>query len=130
MAITAQPSRQTAPEENEDQTRSGILAGYKGGEEMPLGSFAALVGVYGAAFGGFLLALNRSGRKLPEQVSARDLLLLGVATHKVSRLITRDWVTAPLRAPFTTYEGTAGAGEVREKPRGHGMQRALGALFT
>ena len=107
-----------------------MVAGYEGGESMPLGSFSILMSLYGAAFGGFLLASSRTGRKLPEKMGISDLLLLGVATHKVSRLLTKDWVTAPLRAPFTRYEGSTGAGEVKEKARGRGMQRALGELFT
>jgi len=35
-----------------------------------------------------------------------------------------------LRAPFTRYKESAGAGEVNEEARGKGMQRALGDLLT
>lgn len=97
---------------------------------MPLAAFSILVGLYGASFAGFLLAMRETGRPLPENTRLGDLLLLGVATHKVSRLITKDWVTSPLRAPFTEYHGSDGAGEVSDKARGQGMQRALGELFT
>lgn len=107
-----------------------VFAGYGGGEEMPLGAFSVLVGLYGASFAGFLLAMKKTGRPLPEKVRLGDLLLLGVATHKLSRLITKDWVTSPLRAPFTEYHGSDGAGEVSDRARGQGMQRALGELFT
>ena len=55
---------------------------------------------------------------------------MGVATHKLTRLITKDWVTAPLRAPFTEYKESAGGGEVIEKSRGEGLQRAIGDLVT
>jgi hypothetical protein len=67
---------------------------------------------------------------LPERMDAKDILLLGIATHKLSRLITQDWVTSPLRAPFTRYQGSTGAGEVKDKSRGTGIQRALGDLLT
>lgn len=127
--MQTQEDRQSEPAVNNGD-QDGIWAGYNGGEEMPLASFAVLMGLYGATVGGFLLAQKMAGRELPEKVGTRDLFLLGVATHKVSRLITRDWVTAPIRAPFTTYEGSTGAGEVKEKARGQGMQRALGSLFT
>lgn len=107
-----------------------IFAGYKGGEEMPLASYAATVGVFNAAFAALLLAAKNSGRPLPERIGYGDLVLLGVATHKLSRIITKDRVTSPLRAPFTEYEGAADASEVKEKVRGTGMQRAIGDLIT
>ena len=106
-----------------------ISVGYKGGEDMPLGAFSALMGAYGLAMGGFFLAAKLTKREMPK-VSIGDIALLGVATHKVSRLVTKDWVTSPIRAPFTEYQGDAGSGEVKESPRGTGMQRATGALFT
>lgn len=111
------------------QPDSSIFAGYSN-EQMPLGSYATLVGVYHAAFAGFLAAAKGANRPLPERLGLRDILLLGVATHKLSRIITRDWVTSPLRAPFTEYQSSAGAGEVNEKARGEGMRRALGDLLT
>ena len=56
-------------------------------------------------------------------------MLLGVATHKLSRLIATDTATSPLRAPFTRYEGGAGVNEVSETPRGEGPRRAFGELI-
>src|SRR5256885_8677811 len=107
-----------------------LVAGYKGGETMPLAGYATLVGVYNAAFAVMLLAVKNSGRSFPKKVSVADLVLMGVATHKLTRLITKDWVTAPLRAPFTEYKESAGGGEVIEKSRGQGLQRAIGDLVT
>jgi hypothetical protein len=112
------------------EANQGLFAGYKGGEEMPLSGYATLVGVYNAAFASALLAAKQSGRDLPERTSLSDLLLLGVATHKLGRIITKDWVTSPLRAPFTEYKESAGGGEVNEKSRGQGLQRAVGDLLT
>lgn len=104
-----------------------FFAGY-GGERMPLGSYALLVGVYGASLAGFLGW--RHGRALPVRLTLRDTLLLGVATHKLSRLVARDFVTSPLRAPFVRYEGPRPAAEVRESSRGHGLRRAIGDLVS
>ncbi|MCA1850134.1 MAG: DUF1360 domain-containing protein, partial [Acidobacteria bacterium] len=112
------------------ESDQGLLAGYKGGEEMPLTGYATLLGIYNTAFAAMLLAAQKSGRDLPERVGYGDLLLIGVATHKLSRLITKDFVTSPLRAPFTEYKESAGAGEVNEKSRGEGVQRAVGDLLT
>jgi hypothetical protein len=61
---------------------------------------------------------------------ARDTLLFGVATHKIGRILTKDWVTSPLRAPFNQYEKSTGGGEVAERSRGEGLQRATGDLLT
>ncbi len=107
-----------------------IIAGYKGGEEMPLASYAGLMGLYSAAFASLLVVAHSSGRRLPERTAYGDLLLLGAATYKLSRLISSDRVTSPLRAAFTEYVEPAGASEVKEKVRGTGIQRAIGDLLT
>ncbi len=107
-----------------------LFAGYSQ-EPRPLKSYAALTGIYNTAFAAFLLRSKQADRPLPERVSPGDILLLGVATHKLSRLLTKDWVTSFYRAPFTEYQGAATApGEVSEQPRGEGLRRSLGELFT
>lgn len=107
-----------------------IFAGYKGGEDMPLGGYAVLFGIFNAAFIALLAAAQNSEEKSQERINFADLLLLGVATHKLSRIISADRVTSPLRAPFTEYVEPAGENEVKEKVRGRGMQRAVGDLLT
>lgn len=102
---------------------------YGGGESMPLGGYAAILGAYALGVGGAFWTLDRAGR-LPERIDGGDLLLLGVATHKLTRTITKDWVTAPLRAPFTEYQGSGIAGEVSERARGRGLRKAVGDLVT
>ncbi len=114
----------------EQQIGEAVFAGYKGGEEMPLASYAILLGIYNAAFLALLTAARNFKDELPEKFSFADLLLLGVATHKLSRIIARDRVTSPLRAPFTEYVEPAGQSEIKEKVRGKGMQRAVGDLLT
>ena len=111
-------------------TAAKISAGYKGGSEMPLASYAVLLGIYNAAFLALLLTAQNSEDRLPEKFNLADLLLLGVATHKLSRIIARDRVTSPLRAPFTEYVEPAGQSEIKEKVRGTGMRRAVGDLLT
>lgn len=98
-------------------------------EPTPLGGYALFMGLYGVAMAGFLWSKKRQGSRL-DGLSVADLVLLGIASHKVSRLVTKDWVTAPLRAPFTEYQGSAGFGEVNERARGEGLQRATGELLT
>jgi hypothetical protein len=59
-----------------------------------------------------------------------DLLLVGLATHRLSRLLTKDRVTTPLRAPFTEYEGPGAPGEVNERPVGTGIRRSVAELLS
>jgi hypothetical protein len=90
-------------------------------EKPPLFSYAALIGA--------LVAAARRGRALPGRIETADLLTIGVASHKLSRLISKDKVTSPLRAPFTELEGDGGPGEVEERARGRGARRAIGELL-
>ncbi len=80
-------------------------------QDMPLAEYAGMVGVFHAGFAAFLLARNNMKRPLPERIDLRDILLLGIATHKLSRVITRDRIMSFVRAPFTRREKYAGAGE-------------------
>ena len=99
---------------------------YSGGEDKPLAAYTGLMALYGGYAGAVGLLAWRRG--LPERVPARDLALLAAATYKTSRLLTRDKVTSPLRAPFTRVE--PGAGEVDETPAGTGARKAVGELLT
>jgi hypothetical protein len=97
-------------------------------DHAPLGGYLTLASVFGVALTGGLVAAPLRGRELP-RLGGGDLVLIGVATHKVSRLITKDRVTSFLRAPFTRYQEATGHGEVAEEARGTGLQKALGELL-
>jgi Protein of unknown function (DUF1360) len=100
-------------------------------ERPPLATYAALSAGFVTAFGGSIVAWRRSGRELPERVPASDMALIGAAAFKLSRLITKEKVTAFVRAPFTQYRGKGSApGEVEEEARGHGPRAAVGQLLT
>jgi hypothetical protein len=98
-------------------------------DELPLGAYATLAAVFLTGLTTLLCTLSNE-RRFPREVSTRDLVLTGIATQRLARIITRDRVTQPLRAPFAEYHGSAGAGEVRQKPRGRGLRRAVGTLLT
>jgi hypothetical protein len=95
----------------------------------PHGSYAAFVAAYNVAFAGALLAARLAGRKLPTP-GLDDIALYGLATHKLSRLLAKDKVTAPLRAPFAELDHKGGPAELGERPRGNGARRAVGELVT
>jgi hypothetical protein len=85
--------------------------------------------VYGVAAGGLALALRKRAPGV-RRFDAMDLALYGLATEHLSRLITKDSVTAVLRAPFTEFKEPAGEGEVNEEVVGHGTRHAIGELLT
>ena len=103
---------------------------YSNGEERPLGSYAAVLGVYGLVVAGLAGVVRLTGRRLPRRIGPYDLVLVAVATHKVSRQLAKDPVTSPLRAPFTRFAGTTGPAELKEEVRGTGLRKAVGELIT
>jgi hypothetical protein len=99
-------------------------------DEHPVGGYAALMGAFSAMAGAFVTWMARSGREFPERFDGRDLALMTVATHKASRLLAKDRVTRPVRAPFTSFQENSGQGEVEERARGRGLRRAVGELLV
>jgi hypothetical protein len=108
----------------------GLFEGYGSGEDVPLYSYAVLVGIFKLTFVLFLVVAKITGRPIPERIEPGDIVLFGVATHKLSWIVTRDAITAPLRAPFTQLEEVKSPTNVQEKPRDTGLQRSLGELLT
>jgi len=106
------------------------IEGYKKGADMPLFSYGVLAGTFNLLFALFLLATRVSGKSLPPRIEARDIALLGMATHKLSLVGSQDAVTSPLRAPFTELQEKESPKKVDEKPRGGGMRRSVGELLT
>jgi hypothetical protein len=106
------------------------IAGYAPGEGRPLAPYAAIATIYGTATVGSLVLLRRRGHELPERIGVHDVLLLGIATHKLSRLLAKDKVTSFIRAPFTRYQGPGAPGEVEEEPVGEGARLAVGELLV
>lgn len=97
-------------------------------DERPLGGYAAAMGGF-TALTLTVSALAAAKGKAPIP-SVRDIVLLGMATHKLARILSKDAVASPIRAPFTTYVGPGGPGEVTEEVRGHGVGHTVGELLT
>jgi hypothetical protein len=104
-------------------------AHYAPNEDRPISAYAVLVSVFGVSLGGSLAAVRLTGRELPERVGTLDTLVIGIAAHKLSRLIAKDKVTSFLRAPFTRFQDFAGHGEVEEEAYGHGLRHAIGEML-
>lgn len=103
---------------------------YRAGYRRPLAGYVAVLSVYGAVVGAASLVARLTGRRPPEGFSLGEIAVTGVATHKLSRLLSKDAVTSPLRAPFARYQEATGESEVAEDVRGEGVQHAVGELVT
>jgi Protein of unknown function (DUF1360) len=92
----------------------------------PYGVYAGITGTFvgGLAVAGALAhLLDRD----PHEHDALDLVVLGAATFKAARTITRDDVTSFIREPFV--EGEAGRGDEHAVETGD-LRQAIGELVT
>lgn len=90
---------------------------YEGDHDRPLAAYARVIGVYGAAVTAAAVAAKLTGKRPPERIGPMDLTLMAACTHKLARLLAKDPVTSPIRAPFTRYQGVSGPSELKEEPR-------------
>jgi hypothetical protein len=84
--------------------------------------------LFSTALGGGLAAAGAHGR-LKRSPGLADIALVGVAAHKLARLIALDKVTSPIRAPFVEARVDED-GEIVEEPAGTGVRKAVGELLT
>jgi hypothetical protein len=107
-----------------------MVAGYaEPRKRPPLLSYLGFMSLFGTLVGAALLLARRQGRELPARVSPGELLLVGASSHKLSRIVAKDKVTSPLRAPFTELQGKGGPAEFEERARGSGLRKAIGELL-
>jgi hypothetical protein len=106
-----------------------IAQTYQHGADRPLPEYALTMGVYSGLVSALSAIARMRGRRLPDRPSLADTVLLAIATHKASRLLAKDPVTSPLRAPFTVFRGQSGESELAEKPR-PGRREAFGELIS
>jgi len=111
---------------------AGLRKAYAPHEHRPLDGYVVAMGAFSALAASFAVAAKVTGRPVPERVSVQDVVLISLATHKLSRLIAKESVTSPLRAPFTRYTEPGGAAEVNEEVRDQGsaIRHSIGELVT
>lgn len=121
----------------QQQVRSGLATvrrtadDYRGADDRPLGGYLAIMTTFTGLVTGAAWLARSQGRGVPQRVGPWDVLLLAAASHKLSRTLSKDAVTAPLRAPFTRYTGRGGPAEVREEVRSsNGVRHSIGELLT
>jgi hypothetical protein len=105
-----------------------VAANYGGGQ--PLRGYLTTLTVYSGVVAALAGTAVATRRRVPEQPLMNDVLLISVATHKLSRMLTKDAVTSPLRAPVTRFQGAAGSSEVNEEPRADGKAHAAAELIS
>ncbi|GAB1689921.1 DUF1360 domain-containing protein [Krasilnikovia sp. M28-CT-15] len=101
-------------------------------ERRPLDGYVAALSAFGALAASLAAAAKVTGCPVPERPAAADVVLISIATHKLSRLLAKDAVTSPLRAPFTRYTEPGGSAEVNEEVRGEvgTVRHAIGELVS
>lgn len=100
------------------------------GPGQPLRGYLNTLTVYASVVAGLTGVAVATGRRAPSRPAPADVLLISVATHKLSRLLAKEAVTSPLRAAMTRFEGAAGSSEVNEVPRATGPRHAAAELIS
>jgi hypothetical protein len=95
-----------------------------------IAGYLAVMSVFGVATATATAVGRARGRQLPAWYDLQDLALGALAAHKFARLVSKDGVTTPLRAPFTEFEENAGSAEVNESPRPEPARHVVGELLT
>jgi hypothetical protein len=92
--------------------------------------YLSALGIFGVGLAATSIFGRATGRTLPDRYEAFDLVLGGFASQKFARLLSKDLVTTPLRAPFTEFEEMGGSGEVNERPRNQHPQHTVGEMLA
>lgn len=116
-----------------DTSNVQIRSGEGGRKSLPLKGYAALAGTFNL---GAALSLRAAWRhdRLLKGISFSDMLILGVGSQQLGRIVSKSRVTTGFRKPFTRYQGTEGAlfGEDKESARKDGgeLREAIGELLV
>jgi hypothetical protein len=95
-------------------------------DRPPYEAYAAIAGTFATLLAG-AGALSRAVGRDPQCQTWLDFVVLGAASFKAARTVSRDKVTSFVREPFVEGEAYDGEGE---RPAGEGFQRAMGELVT
>jgi hypothetical protein len=95
-----------------------------------IAGYLTVMSVFGSVVAGTATWARRRGYGLAPSYALGDLALGAIATHKFSRLLSKEGVTTPLRAPFTEWQENIGSAEVHETPRPEPVRHVVGELLT
>ena len=88
---------------------------YSGTSDRPLPGYLVLTAGYTAMTGVLLTAARRRAGADVARLEWGDLALTAVSTYRLSRLLTKDAISSPLRAPLTRFDGAGMPGEVNDQ---------------
>jgi hypothetical protein len=93
-------------------------------------SYGPLLAGYTAMVTALAAAARRFGPPRAPRPEPIDVVLIGLGTFKLSRLVAKEKVLEPVRAPFVAEAVPGQGSEVNSKPDGSGVRRAVGELLT
>jgi hypothetical protein len=103
---------------------------YSGGRDRHLAAYAGAMAAYVVGVAGLGMTARRMGRSAPD-LSTADVAMLALATNRLTRILSREPIASPLRAPFTRFTGgTKGPAQLSEVARGEGTREVVGELVT
>lgn len=101
MNVAQAPERERSAATSEREQNST-------GGERSLNGYAATMAAYTFVVAVVTVFGALTNRQLPRAMTVRELVITAFAAHKLSRTVTKDAVTTPLRAPFTQHAGDGG----------------------
>lgn len=93
-------------------------------------SYGPLLVGYAAMGAALIAGARRFGPSPVPRPSVSDAVIIGFGTFKLSRLVAKDKVLQPVRAPFVERVEEGEGSEVNSVPGGTGLRRAVGELLT
>jgi hypothetical protein len=93
-------------------------------------SYGPVLAGYAAMGTALLAAARRFGASPVPRPGVSDVVLIGLGTFKLSRLVAKEKVLTPVRAPFVEGAEEGIGSEVNSQPGGTGVRRAVGELLT
>src|SRR3954453_19477960 len=88
-----------------------------GAPHRPRASYGPVIATYAVVVATAAALVRSRARPLPRP-SGGELILIGLAVFRLSRLVTKDKVLQPLREPFVESEGPGTDAEVNSQPVG------------
>jgi hypothetical protein len=89
---------------------------YGNGEDRPIGSHAAVLTAYAVLVTAATGLASATGRRPPPVIRPWDVVLLAAGTHKLSRTISKDAVTAPCAPPSPATSNRVARPRSRRRP--------------
>lgn len=93
-------------------------------------SYGPVLAAYLAFAGATAYVVRRRGGREISEPRPGDVVLIGLATFRLSRLVSKDKVLQPVRQPFVEETSQGVGPEVNSQPAGTGVRLALGELLT